>query len=53
MHKCTNPQLNKVKSRINNSIKVTLNLSSNAIGYYNDKTNYSHKLLLPNNFKAL
>ena len=39
-------QLNKLKSGIKNSIGVTINLSSNMIGDFNDETYFSHKLLL-------
>ena len=39
-------QLNKLKSGIENSTEVTLNLSSNVVGDFNDETNFSHKLLL-------
>ena len=46
--KLSNPQLNKLKSGINNGTEVMLNLSSNAIGYSNDKTNFPYKLLLTN-----
>ena len=34
------------KSGIKNGTEVNLNLSSNLIGNSNDKTNFSHKLLL-------
>ena len=44
--KQSNSQLNKLKSRIKNSAKVTLNLSSNVVGDSNDEPNFSHKLLL-------
>ena len=46
--KLYNSQFNKLKSRIKNSAKVTLNLSSNLIGNSNDETNFPHKLLLTN-----
>ena len=46
--KLSNSQLNKLKSGINSGMEVMLNLSSNAIGYSNDKTNFPHKLLLTN-----
>ena len=42
----SNSQLNKWKSGIKNANEVTLNLSSNLIGYFNDETNFLHKLLL-------
>ena len=35
-------------SGIKNGTKVTLNLSSNAIGNSNDETNFLHSLLLNN-----
>ena len=44
--KLCNLQLNKLKSGINNSTGVTLNLSSNAIGHFNDGTYFPDKLLL-------
>ena len=43
--KLSNSQLNKLKSGINYGTGVILNLSSNVIGYPNDETNFSHKLL--------
>ena len=39
-------QLNILKSGIKNGTEVTLNLSSNVIGDFNDETNFPHKLLL-------
>ena len=43
----SNSQLNKSKSGLKNSSnEVTLSLSSNLIGGYNDETNFLHKLLL-------
>ena len=39
-------KLNKFKSGINNSTWVTLNLLSNAVGEYNDVTNFLHIWLL-------
>ena len=44
----SNSQLNKLKSGIKNSTKVTLKLSSNVFGDSNDKNNFPHKLLLTN-----
>ena len=44
--KLSNLQLNKLKSRIKNGTKVTLNLLSNVIGDSNNDTNFPHKLLL-------
>ena len=41
-------QLNKLKSGKKNGIEATLNLSSNVIGNFNNKTNFPHKLLLTN-----
>ena len=37
-----------MKSGIKHATKVTLNLSSNLIGNYNDETNFPHELLLTN-----
>ena len=42
--KLSNSQLNKLKS----GIKVTLKISSNVVGDSNDKNNFPHKLLLTN-----
>ena len=44
--KWSNSQLNKLKSAIKNETEVVLRLSPNMIGDSNDKTNFSHKLLL-------
>ena len=44
--KLSNSQLNKLKSTIKNESEVVLKLSSNMIGNSNDKTNFSHELLL-------
>ena len=44
--KLSNSQLEKLKSGIKNVTQVTLNLSSNLIGIFNDKTIFPHKLLL-------
>ena len=41
-----NSQLNNIKSGIKDRTKVTLNLSSNVIGDYNNGANFPHKLLL-------
>ena len=46
--KLSNYQVNKLKSRIKNGIEVTLKLSSNTVGDYNDENNFIHKLLLTN-----
>ena len=43
--KLFNSQLNKLKSTIKNGTKVTLNLSTNLMGNFNDETNFPHKLL--------
>ena len=43
--KLSNSQLSKLKSKIKNGTKVTLNLSSNLIGNYNDETNFPNKIL--------
>ena len=44
----SNSQLNKLKSTINNELKVVLGLSSNLIGNSDDKINFSQELLLTN-----
>ena len=46
--KLSNSQLNKSKSRIKNDSPLTLNLSSNVVGDFNDETNFSCNLLLTN-----
>ena len=46
--KLSNSQLNKLKSAIKNETEVVLRLSSNMIGYFDDETNFLHKLLLTN-----
>ena len=38
-------QLNKLKSWIKNVTQVTSNLPSNAVGEWNDDSNFPHKLL--------
>ena len=45
-----NSQLNKLKSGIKNGAEVTLKISSNVAGDrdFNDKNNFSHKLLITN-----
>ena len=40
--------LNNLKSGIKNGTKLTLNISSNVVDDYNDKTNVPHKLLWTN-----
>ena len=42
----SNLQLNKLKLAIKNETTVVLRLLSNMIGNSDDKTNFSHKLLL-------
>ena len=44
--KLSNSQLNQLKSSIKNETKVTSDLSSYLIKNTNDKTNFSHKLVL-------
>ena len=44
----SNSQLRKLKPGIKNGNEVTINLSSNVFGYFNDKTILSNKLLLSN-----
>ena len=44
--KLSNSQLNKLKSAIKNETDVVIRLSPNMIGDSNDKTNFSHELLL-------
>ena len=44
--KCSNSQLNKLKSEIKNDTEMTLNVSSNLIENFNVETNFPHKLLL-------
>ena len=39
--KLSNSQFNKLKSGMKNGTVVTLNLSSDVIGYCNDKNNFS------------
>ena len=46
--KLSNSQLNTLKSAIKNETEVVLRLSSNMIGYFDDETNFLHKLLLTN-----
>ena len=42
--KFSNLQLNKLKSGIKSSIRVTPSLSSNTVGSSNDETNFRYKL---------
>ena len=44
----SNSQLDKLKSGIKRGIKLTLNLSSNVIGNFNNETKLPHILLLTN-----
>ena len=46
--KLSNSQLNKLNSAIKNETEVVLRLSWNMIGYSDDETNLSHKLLVTN-----
>ena len=46
--KLSNSKLNKLKFAIKNGTGLTLNLSSNFIGSFNDETNCPHKLVLTN-----
>ena len=46
--KLSNPQLNKLKSAMKDKTEIALRLSSNMIGNSDDKTNFSHELLLTN-----
>ena len=46
--KLSNSQLNKLKSPIKNETDVVLRLLSNVIGNSDDKSNFSHELLLTN-----
>ena len=46
--KLSNLQLDKLKSGMKNSTKVTLILSSNVVGDSNDKNKFPHKFLLIN-----
>ena len=43
--KLSNSQLNKLKSRIKNNIKVTLKLSSIVVADSNEENNFPHKKL--------
>ena len=44
--KLFNSQRSQLTSRIKHGTEVTLNLSSNLVGYSNDETDFPHKLLL-------
>ena len=46
--KLSDSQLNKLKCAIKNGTEVTLNLSANIIGGYNNENNLPNKLLLTN-----
>ena len=43
-----NSQLNELNSGIKDVTHVTLNFSSNMVNYFNNETNFPHKLLLIN-----
>ena len=43
-----NSQFNKLKSEIKNGTEVTLKISSNVVGDFNDENSFHHKLLLTN-----
>ena len=46
--KLSNSQLRKLKSGIKNDTEVTLKISSNVVGDFNDENTFLHKLLLTN-----
>ena len=46
--KLSNSKLNKLNSSIKNKTEVVLRLTSNVIGNFDDKINFSHELLLTN-----
>ena len=46
--KCSNSQVNRLKSGIKNGTEVTLKILSNVVGDSNDENNFLHKLLLTN-----
>ena len=46
--KLSNSQRNKLKSKIENHIELTLKLLSNVVGVSNDENNFSHNFLLTN-----
>ena len=46
--KLSNSQHNKLKSGIKNGTEVTLKISSNVVGDFNDENNFQHKLLSTN-----
>ena len=46
--KLSNSQLHKLKSVIKDGTKVTLKISSNVVGDFNDENNFPYKLLLTN-----
>ena len=48
----SNSQLNKLKSRMKNGTGVTLNFSSNVIGYSNDRQVWRFHKTFPNNSAA-
>ena len=44
----SNSQLNQLKPRIKYGTEITLKISSNVVGEFNDENNFPHKLLLTN-----
>ena len=46
--KLSNSKLNKLKSRIKDGAEVTLKISSNVVGNYDEENNFLHKFLLTN-----
>ena len=44
----SNSRFNKLKSEIKNGTEVSLKLSSNIVGDFNDENNFPHKLSLTN-----
>ena len=46
--KLSNSQRNKLKSKIENDIELTLKLLSNVVGVSNDENNFPHNFLLTN-----
>ena len=46
--KLSNSQLNRLKQGIKNDTEVTLKISWNVVGDYNDEINFPHKLSLTN-----
>ena len=46
--KLSNSQRNKLKSKIENDIELTLKLLSNVVGVSNDENNFPYNVLLTN-----